>query len=110
MADAVEPHGLAIYKAVTLRNASRGVAAVMFAGIALLAAWFLDVPLFRRVLPASISIRADLALVAGLTILVALCLVLWWNTRSLVLAEARILHRDRLNSMLSHCNQAIVHS
>jgi PAS domain S-box-containing protein len=110
MADAVEPHGLAIYKAATLRNASRGVAAVTFASVALLAAWFLDVPLFRHAMPASISLRPDLVLLAGLTILVALSLFVWWNTRSLVLAEARILHRDRLYSMLSHCNQSIVHS
>ena len=110
MPEAVGPHGLATYRAATLRNASRGVAAVTFAGVALLAAWALDVPLFRQALPASIAMRSDLALVAGLTLLVALSLFVWWNTRSLVLAEARILHRDRLYAMLSHCNQAIVHA
>ena len=59
--------------------------------------------------PASISMRTDLALFAMLLLLAGLSLVIWINTRSLARAQARVLHRDRLYAMLSHCNQAIVH-
>jgi PAS domain S-box-containing protein len=61
------------------------------------------------IFPASISMRTDLALFALLLLLAGLALIVWVNTRSLARAQARVLHRDRLYAMLSHCNQAIVH-
>ena len=60
-------------------------------------------------LPASISMRADIALILGLILLAALTLFLWWNKQSMARAQARLAQRDRLYAMLSQCNQAIVH-
>jgi PAS domain S-box-containing protein len=56
-----------------------------------------------------ISMRADVALLIALALLGVLSLFMWWKTRSLAQVQARLLHRDRLYAMLSHCNQAIVH-
>ena len=109
MRDAVEPRGLEDYRAATLKTASRGVALVALVVAALVAAWALDVPVLRELIPTSVSMRGDLLLLAMLVVLTAISFVMWWNMRSLARAEARILHRDRLYAMLSHCNQAIVH-
>ncbi|MEP7243416.1 MAG: ATP-binding protein [Gammaproteobacteria bacterium] len=95
---------------VVFRTASRGAAGVTLLCAALLIGCALDVPVLRTLLPQSLTLRADTALMLALGLLVVFAAALWWNTRSLVQAEARILHRDRLYSMLSHCNQAIVHA
>jgi len=61
-------------------------------------------------MPASISMRADVAVILGIVLIAAVVFVMWWNRRSVQRAQARLLHRDRLYAMLSHCNQAIVHT
>jgi PAS domain S-box-containing protein len=51
--------------------------------------------------------RVEVACLLALVLVAAL--FLWWKTRSVSRVQARLLHRDRLFAMLSHCNQAIVH-
>jgi PAS domain S-box-containing protein len=110
MPGAAGSQGLVVFKAASLRNASRAAAAATLIGAALLIGWALEVPFLRSLVPDSLMMRADTALVLALGLLIVLTAIMWWNTRSLARAEARILHRDRLYSMLSHCNQAIVHA
>ncbi|HEV7716973.1 MAG TPA: hypothetical protein VGO53_15345, partial [Steroidobacteraceae bacterium] len=54
--------------------------------------------------------EADVAVTLSLCVVAVLVAGVWWNRRSFKRAEAKLVHRDRLYSMLSHCNQAIVHA
>ncbi len=109
MPEAAGPREVFILKAVSFRAASRIAAGVTLAGAALLVGWALGIPLLRNLIPSSLMMRADTALLFAVGLLILLTATMWWNTRSLVRAEAHILHRDRLYAMLSQCNQAIVH-
>jgi PAS domain S-box-containing protein len=54
--------------------------------------------------------RADVVVILGLVLMAAVAFFMWWNRRSVQRAQAGLVHRDRLYAMLSHCNQAIVHT
>ena len=109
MPEAAGPGGVASASRALMTASRAAAAAVTIIGAALLAAWALDVQGFRGV-ARGMAIRADTALAIALSLVVVLAAIMWWNVRTLRRLEARILHRDRLYSMLSHCSQAIVHS
>ena len=100
MRDAVGPEALADYKTATLRNAWGAVAGATLIGAVLVGAWLCDAPPLRGLLPdpksMQVALTLPLALLSLLLVIGGLSLVMWWNTRSLMRAEARILHRLRV--------------
>jgi PAS domain S-box-containing protein len=76
------------------------LAVVAVVGAVLLLDWSLDLTL----------LSADHALLVALCLLFLLVAAMWWNVRSVERAERRVLHRDRLCTMATQINQAIVHA
>jgi PAS domain S-box-containing protein len=66
----------------------------------LLLDWKLDLPL----------LSSDHALLVALGLVFLLVGATWWNVRSVERAQRRVLHRDRLCTMATHVNHAIVHA